>query len=438
MGQKKMELNMSDTSISNFVVSYGGKDANIDIIYRNGQKFYNATKLWQNFSGKEPERVYEFLRLDDTKKFLFQKHSELTVCTENVNIISHLTNSAVGRVSIPQDIGAYLTKTHKQSLPNEILEPFVYTKRGVGGGTYLSEDLFIDYAMKLSAQIKSVVIEVFRKYGWLELIPQEKKADALLDMTLQEEMKTISEQFPTRNNENIRPTIQMVDENAKTKNITSDEDADLAQARLLADNTVKNFARVQGKLTTKLMQELVFQIIKNEKKVFERKEDEQKYFKEYYSTLFDTMYLGLFNHRAQKMREMIEQDTGTPRDSLTSTCLLAVQRAEATIASELHGLIRAKRILTISDLKTLVIQCCEQPAADLFKYSNEIDFLIADKKIPKTNQVKQIDVTLDDNYKTQIKTNVVELPKKEKVKKITNNTPKTLALQPGLFDDTEF
>ena len=271
-----------------------------------------------------------------------------------------------------------------------------------------------------------------------KLTAYQKKADALLDMTLQEEMKTISEQYPTRNNENIRPTIHLVDENAKTKNITSDEDADLAQARLLADNTVKNFARVQGKLTTKLMQELVFQIIKNEKKVFESKEDEQKYFKEYYSTLFDTMYLGLFNHRAQKMREMIEQDTGTPRDSLTSTCLLAVQRAEATIASELHGLIRAKRILTISDLKTLVIQCCEQPAADLFKYSNEIDFLIADKKIPKTNQVKQIDVTLDDNYKTQIKTNVVELPKKEKVKKITNNTPKTLALQPGLFDDTEF
>jgi hypothetical protein len=144
---------MSDTSISNFVVSYGGKDANIDIVYRDGKKFYNTTKLWQTFSGKETERICDFLRLDDTKKFLFQKYSELTDCTENVNIINNLTNSAVGRVSIHQDIGAYLTKTHKQSLPNEILEPFVYTKRGVGGGTYLSEDLFIDYAMKISAQI---------------------------------------------------------------------------------------------------------------------------------------------------------------------------------------------------------------------------------------------------------------------------------------------
>ena len=431
--RNKTELNMSDTSISNFVVSYGGKDADIDIVRRDGQKFYNATKLWQTFSGKETERIYDFLRLDDTKKFLFQKYSELTDHAENTNEINDLTNSSDRRVSIPQDIGAYLVKTNKQSLPPEILEPFVYTKRGVGGGTYLSEDLFIDYAMKLSAQIKSVVIEVFRKYGWLEFLPQEKKADALLDMTLQEEMKTISEQYPTRNNESIQPNPLLVDENTTVEN----EDADLAQARLVADATIRSFARVQVKVTTKMMQTLVFQIIQNEKKVFASKEEEHKYFKDYYTTLFDTMYLALFNHRAKEMQVLIDQMV-KPRDAMSATCLLAVNRAETNIASEILGLFQTKKVLTISALKTLVIQCCEQPAADLFKYSKAIDFLLADKKIPKTNQIKQIDVTLDDTYKTQIKTNIVELPKKEKVKKIANKTTKALALQPSLFDDTEF
>lgn len=424
---------MSDTDISKFVVSYGGKNADVDIIYRDGQKFYNATKLWQTFSGKETERVYDFLRLDDTKKFLFQKYSELTDHAENTNEINDLTNSSDGRVSIPQDIGVYLTKTHKQSLPNEILEPFVYTKRGMGGGTYLSEPIFIEYAMKLSAQLKSVVIEVFRKYGWLEMLPQGKKVDALLEMTFQEEMKNISEQYPSRDVEKTYPKqIQSVE-----KTSTKTEDEAFTKARSEASDIVRSTARLQGKLSTKLMQQLLSQIIKNEGRVFASVEEEQYYLRDYYINLFETMYLALFNHRAQEMRDLIEQESGTPRDSLTATCLLAVQRAEANIATELLGLGQIKRSLTISALKEVVVQCCQQPAADLFKYSKEIDFLVADKKIKETRQIKKFDVTLDDSYQTQVKTHLIDLPKKEKVKRIANKQTKALSSQPNLFGDSD-
>jgi hypothetical protein len=425
---------MSDTNISNFIVSYEGKDANIDIIHRDGKKFYNATQLYRTFgTGKESEKLPQFFLKDATRKYILQKYTELTVFGEKPKEIKELLNITDGNVLDNEAISKYLTSTHKENLPQEILKPFVYTKRGIGGGTYLSEPIFIEYAMQLSTQIKSVVIEVFRKYGWLEFLPQEKKVDALLDMTLQEEMKTVSEQYPTRNNESIQPNPFLADENTTVEN----EDADLFQTRLAADATIRSLARLQGKFTTKMLQTMVFQILQNEKKVFASKEEEHKYLKDYYTTLFDTMYLALFNHRAKEMQGLIDQIV-KPRDAMPTPCLLIVQRAEANIASELLGLFQTKKVLTISALKTLVIQCCEQPAADLFKHSKAIDFLLADKKIPKTNQIKQIDVTLDDTYKTQIKTNIVELPKKEKVKKITNKTTKALALQPSLFDDTEF
>ena len=431
-----MELNMSDTSISNFVVSYGGKDADIDIIHKDGQKFYNAKTLWSTFSKDDSNRPKEFLISNTARRFMIQKYSELNGFSENAMEINDLLNGTNGPISKNEQnrtVKDILSDNHKKGLPLEIRDLFVQTTKGVMGATYMAEPLFLKYAMYLSEKIESVVIDVFRKYGWLELVPQEKKVDVLLDMTLQEEMKTISEQYPTRNNESIQPNPLLVYENTTVEN----EDADLFQAHLAADATIRGLARVQGKFTTKMLQTVLFQIIQNERKVFASKEEEQKYFKDYYTTLFDTMYLALFNHRAKEMQGLIDQ-IGKPRDAMPSHCLLILQRAESNIASELLGLFQTKKVLTISALKPLVIQCCEQPAADLFKHSKAIDFLLADKKIPKTNQIKQIDVTLDDTYKTQIKTNIVELPKKEKVKKIANKITKALALQPSLFDDTEF
>ena len=82
----------------------------------------------------------------------------------------------------------------------------------------------------------------------------------------------------------------------------------------------------------------------------------------------------------------------------------------------------------------LVVECCDQPATDLFKYSKEIDFLVRDKKLTKVNQIKQIDVSLNDNYETQVKTNLVPMPKKETLKKITSTTSKTSKDQLDFLD----
>jgi hypothetical protein len=363
-----MELNMSDSVISNFVVSYGGKDADIDIVYRDGQKFFSATKLWQAFSGKETERVYDFLRLDDTKRFLFQKYIELTDGDENSLIIKSLSNSSNGRVSIPHDISAYLASTHKQSLPTEILDPFVHTKRGQGGGTYLSEVLFIDYAMKLSAQIKSVVIDTFRKYGWIEALPQEKRVDALLELTVQEEMKSMPD-FQADANQGVQPR-------AKRKAAT---------------------ARVEGKITTNLLKENLANVMG----LGQALEDQQR-LANLYSAMFGTIYQCLFKHNAKKMLDYLEKTSGTPRDYMTEECLYAIAIVEAELKMELLQMFKHGHKLDQAGLIALTKECCEKPAKNLFKYESEIDFLFSETKKDK-NTVKCLDVALNNEYEVSKK-----------------------------------
>lgn len=426
---------MSDSIIPSFIVSHNGKDANVDIILRDGQRFYNATKLNQTFgSGKESERVNQFLLNDMTRAYILQKFVELQAECKNPKEISDLLNGYDVTISKEEAVRQYLANTHRKSLPDDILDYFVHTKRGRGGATYLSEALFIDYAMQLSPQIKSVVIEVFRKYGWIEFVPQEKKADALLSMSLQEEMKNVSEQYPTREHEDTVQTQALVNEETSNED---DEDS-LFRARFEESPKIKSMNRLKDKLTTQLIKDLLLQVIGNEKRVFETKEAEQIYVSQYYSILFDTMYLALFGHRAQDMRDLIEQETGTPRDSMTLTCLFAIHSAEANIERELYHLVRTRKVLSKSMLVQLVVQCCEQPALDLFKYSKEIDFLVRDKRLKKGNQVKQIDVTLNEAHETQIKAKIVEMPKKESQKKITSKTQTSgKDVQPSLFDKKE-
>jgi len=427
---------MSDSIIPSFIVSHNGKDANVDVILRDGQRFYNATKLNQTFgTGRESEKVPQFLLNDSTRAFILQKYIELKGALENVKEIKDLLVITDSNDYNSEAIRTYLSSTNKKSLPDEILESFVLTKRGRGAATYLSEALFIDYAMQLSPQIKSVVIEVFRKYGWVEFVPQEKKADVLLSMSLQEEMKNVSEQYPTRGHADTDQTKNLVDEN--TSNLDRDEDA-LFIARFEESPKIKSMNRLKDKLTTQLIKDLLLQVIRNEKRVFETKEAEQTYVSRYYSILFDTIYLALFGHRAQEMRDLVEQEAGTPRDSMTLTCLFAIHSAEANIERELYHLVRTRKVLTKNMLMDLVIQCCEQPASDLFKYSKEIDFLVRDKKIKKDNQVKQIDVTMNEAHETKVKTNIVALPKNEGPKKIVSKNQKHANdEQLSLFDENE-
>lgn len=431
---------MGDSSISKFVVSYGGKDADIDVVYRDGQKLLNATKLNQTFgSGKESERVNHFLLKDSTREFIIQKYTELTVIEEKHKEIKDLLNVTDSNLLNVDAVRTYLSSTNKKSLPPEILEPFVHTKKGRGGATYLSEDLFLDYAMYLSAQIKSVVIEVFKKYGWVENLPQDKKSDALLAMSLNEEIKHVSEQYPTRvEAENIAPALSIEE---GTNDIISVEDVDepleIFKARLEEDPKVRAATRVKHKLTTQLLKDTLLKIVQNEKRTFESEEAQQAHVSQYFVLLFDTMYLALFDHSAREMRMLLEQDYGTPRDAMTIDCLLAIDTVESHIQRELYHLVKTKKTLTREGLINIVVECCNLPVVNLFKYAKEIDFLVRDKKIKKENQIKQIDVTLDDAYRTRVRTAIVNLPKTAKVKKLSDKVSKTGSIQLSFFGDDE-
>ncbi len=432
---------MSDSNIPNFVVSYGGKDADIDVLYKDGRKLLNATKLNQIFgSGKESERVNQFLLKDSTREFILQKYTELSVSREKPKEIESLLNGSNGTILDMDAVRSYLANTHKENLPSEVVEPFVVSKKGRGGATYLSEDLFLDYAMHLSPQIKSVVIEVFKKYGWVETLPQEKKSDALLAMSLNEELKHVSEQYPTRAEaEGLAPALGIEEE---TNDIILAEDADkpleLFKARLEDDPKVRAAIRVKHKLTTQLLKDTLFRIVQNEKRAFKDDEAKRAYAAQYFVLLFDTIYLALFNHTAREMRLLLEQDSGTPRDAMTIDCLLTIETAEAYIQKELYHFVQTKKILTKEGLRNIVIECCSLPATNLFKFAKEIDFLMRDKRLTKENQIKQIDVSLNDSYETRVRARLVPMSKKEASKQIASTTSKTSGGQLSLFDDTEF
>jgi hypothetical protein len=377
---------MSNSSISNFVVSYGGKDANIDVIYRDGHKFYNATKLNQAFgTGKDSERVNPFLLKDATRAFILQKYTELKGIEEKTKEIKGLQKGSVGTFLDMDAVRSYLSNTHKESLPSEIVEPFVISKKGRGGATYLLEDLFLDYAMYLSPQIKSVVIEVFRKYGWVEFLPQEKRSDALLELTIQEEMKNVPDS----------QTILKNDAHPKAKrNIAT--------------------ARVEGKVTTNLLTSRLANVMGLSSSV-----EDQQTLASYCNLMFGTIYQCLFKHNAKKMLGHIEKTSGTPRDYMTEECLSAIAIVEAELKMELLQRFNQGHRLTQEALITLTKECSEKPAKNLFKYQNEIDFLFAEIKQDK-NTVKCIDVALNSQYDTDKKevllNTITRLP-------ITENTP---------------
>lgn len=142
------------SSLVQYLMSFVGKDVNIDTFQKGNRVFYNATKLWKHLGNRPKESVASFLRLHRTRYQIVCEYAKLVEKDQTLEKVS--TES-------------YNPKNH---VPTAILDTFVMSGLTKESTVYLEETLFILYAKHISKDVEIAFIDTYLKHNWIEDQPQ--------------------------------------------------------------------------------------------------------------------------------------------------------------------------------------------------------------------------------------------------------------------------
>ncbi len=356
-----------------------------------GSTFYQATNTWKMISNRDTQKPSIFLLDNDTRKFMIKAYLNSAVSVVNSRL------SKLDGFDITDDVqlDAYLTATKNKRLPAEIEKHFVHSPSNTKLGTFFEKALYTKYAMYLDKDLELVVINLFNQMQEFSQLPASEQVDILTD------------------------TIIAIDaDKQKAREITYDVATQEKLNRLPSEKM-----RAFGKLVTEELTDVLKHFSLAGK----------------YGICHNTVYKNLFGHKASEIRELMEvSDGATARNFLTKYAYSFVTMIEQRLTYKLEVMLKKGiKSLTIEKLDEIVADLAKAMSADLQDPDFDLDFLIGLNK----NREKLIEVSLDAQQKTKKTESVIvseQMSLEFPTEKATNKTPKALALQPSLFDDTEF
>lgn len=211
--------------------AFNGQPMQIDVLEKeDGQVFFEATKIW-DMSGKPNQLSIEaYLSINQVKELMLYNYLKdnnihnLGLVREKLeriqdasrdtlkNLTHHMDNMPldaspildVSTIELSQDdvesitkskqdhlnaIRIYISEGLNGDLPNEITDFFIMKH---SNGIFFEKNLFLDYAMSLSTGLRSHMIAVFQKYGWLEGLVGDDRIEGLLSLISEIELDKMS------------------------------------------------------------------------------------------------------------------------------------------------------------------------------------------------------------------------------------------------------
>lgn len=327
----------------------------------------------------EGNKPANFLRMDDTKAYIITR----TLMGENTVFVAHCKsegentafvascksegeNSLVcnehldslilkdkkgGEYNVAEleQRNAYLAATHMQRLPAELEQGIVFTP-SAKQGSYFREDLMMKYAQYLDKKLEAACLDALNALRKFEQLPAEKKVDILID-TATEILR-----------EDLHPKQS-----------------------------------AEKRLETKTKTKYLFSVLDS---MIPAGEDKA----EYYQILNGGTNL-LFKHTSSEMKELAS-GSKSPREYMSDSCIYAIELVEGFVCSDLLGMRSAKVKLTKAQLVKSLKEALAKVEPSLFKWTDEIDFLVNENK--KTKILTE--VTLKSDYTTsKLVTNLKQL-----------------------------
>jgi hypothetical protein len=211
--------------------AFNGQPMQIDVLEKeDGQVFFEATKIW-DMSGKPNQLDIEtYININQVKELMLYNYLKdnnihnLGLVRERLENIQENRNLAIKGLTMPLDVAPldaspildvstvelkqdtieastqskqdhlnairmYISNGLNSMLPVEIEDFFIVRHPN---GVFFEKNLFLDYAMSLSTGLRSHMIGVFQKYGWLEGLMGDDKIEGLLSLISEIELDKIS------------------------------------------------------------------------------------------------------------------------------------------------------------------------------------------------------------------------------------------------------
>jgi len=211
--------------------AFNGQPMQIDVLEKeDGQVFFEATKIW-DMSGKPNQLDIEtYININQVKELMLYNYLKdnnihnLGLVRERLENIQENRNLAIKGLTMPLDVAPldaspildvstvelkqdtieastqskqdhlnairmYISNGLNSKLPVEIEDFFIVRH---SNGVFFEKNLFLDYAMSLSTGLRSHMIGVFQKYGWLEGLMGDDKIEGLLSLISEIELDKIS------------------------------------------------------------------------------------------------------------------------------------------------------------------------------------------------------------------------------------------------------
>jgi len=365
-----------------FEITLEGVTYNIPKRTANGVNYYHAATMHKIAQGTEQNSPVEFMRNDSTKSLVIEckigKDNDTAIGLELDQDKTEAEEGAVSNMSLGQDKteaeeGAvsyttltrnkmdslilkdkkggeynvvnstqkseYLSATHKERLPYSLEEGLVFTPSRKEG-MYFNETLMLKYAQYLSSKIEKVCLDKLNEIRRFEQLPAEKQADIYIDK---------------------------------------------ATEKLKEDLQPKQSA--EKRLDTKVKTKYLFSVLQS---MLPKDEDLKPWY-----TLMNGRTNQLFKHTAKEIKALADGSKPT-RDYMTDTCIRAIELVEGFVCSDLVGMRSAGVKLTEALLIQSVNEAIARVEPSLFKWTDEIDFLVNENKVTKI----LTEVTLKSDYST--------------------------------------
>jgi len=365
-----------------FEITLEGVTYNIPKRAVNGVNYYHAATMHKIAQGTEQNSPVEFMRNDSTKSLVIEckigKDNDTAIGLELDQDKTEAEEGAVSNMSLGQDKteaeeGAvsyttltrnkmdslilkdkkggeynvvnstqkseYLSATHKERLPYSLEEGLVFTPSRKEG-MYFNETLMLKYAQYLSSKIEKVCLDKLNEIRRFEQLPAEKQADIYIDK---------------------------------------------ATEKLKEDLQPKQSA--EKRLDTKVKTKYLFSVLQS---MLPKDEDLKPWY-----TLMNGRTNQLFKHTAKEIKALADGSKPT-RDYMTDTCIRAIELVEGFVCSDLVGMRSAGVKLTEALLIQSVNEAIARVEPSLFKWTDEIDFLVNENKVTKI----LTEVTLKSDYST--------------------------------------
>jgi hypothetical protein len=218
-------------NIKRMPFAFNGQPMQIDVLEKeDGQVFFEATKIW-DMSGKPNQLDIEtYININQVKELMLYNYLKdnnihnLGLVRERLENIQENRNLAIKGLTMPLDVAPldaspildvstvelkqdtieastqskqdhlnairmYISNGLNSKLPVEIEDFFIVRH---SNGVFFEKNLFLDYAMSLSTGLRSHMIGVFQKYGWLEGLMGDDKIEGLLSLISEIELDKIS------------------------------------------------------------------------------------------------------------------------------------------------------------------------------------------------------------------------------------------------------